>query len=111
MRWRIIWQREALGVLCSEIATNLSIDTSTVKRVLQIFATTGDVCKKPYPSERAYRKINEPVQHYILYLVLTRPGIYLREIVSEVSTVLGLDITESSVCKFLKKGLVSHTTS
>ena len=87
LRWRIVWQREALGVSCSEIATNLNIDISTVKRVLQTFATTGDVCKKPYPSDRAYRKINEPVQHYILYLVLMRPGIYLREIVSEVSSV------------------------
>jgi transposase len=109
LRWRIVWQSEALGISCSEIATNLSIDISTVKRVLQIFATTGDVCKKPYPSERAYRKINEPVQHYILYLTLTRPGIYLREIVSEVSTVLGLDITESAVCKFLKRiGFTHH---
>ena len=62
-------------------------------------------CKKPYPSERVYRKINK---HYILYLVLTRPGIYLREIVSEVSTVLGLDITESAVCKFLKRIGFTH---
>ena len=79
LRWYIVWQREALGVSCSEIATNLNIDISTVKKVLQTFATTGDVCKKPYPSDRAYRKINEPVQHYILHLVLMRPGIYLRE--------------------------------
>ena len=49
------------------------------------------------------------MQHYILYLVLSRPGIYLREIVSEVSTVLGLDITESAVCKFLKRiGFTHH---
>ena len=108
MRWRIVWQNKALGVSCSEIAINLNIDISTVKRVLHIFATTGDVCKRPYPSERAYKKINEPVQHFILYLVLGRPGIYLREIVSEVSTVLGLDITEGAVCKFLKKVGFTH---
>ena len=50
-------------------------------------------------------RFNEPVQHYIhvLYQSLTMHGIYLREIVSEVSTVLGLDITESAVCKFLKR--------
>ena len=109
MRWRIVWQSQALSIPCSEIATNLNVDISTVKRVLHIFATTGDVCKKPYPSERAYRKINEPVQHYILYLILSRPDVYLREIVSEVSTVLGLDVTESAVCKFLKKiGFTHH---
>lgn len=106
VRWRIVWQSQALSLSHTEIATNLNINISTVKRVLQIFTTTGDVCKKTYPSERAYRKINEPVQHYILYLILARPGIYLREIVSELSTVLGLDITESAVCKFLKKNWI-----
>ena len=37
-----------------------------------------------------------------------RPGIYLRKIVSEVSTVLGLDITESAVCTFLKRIDCTH---
>ena len=86
----------------------MSIFQHAVKRVLHLFTTTGDVCKRPYHVERAYRKINEPVQHFILYLVLGRPGIYLREIVSEVSTVLGLDITDSAVCKFLKKVGFTH---
>ena len=93
IRWRIVWQSQALSISCSEIAANLNVNISTIKRVLHIFATKGDVCKKPYPSERAYRKINEPVQHYILYLILARPGVYLCEIVSEVSTVLGLDVS------------------
>ena len=109
VRWRIVWQSQALSLSSKEIAINLNIDMSTVKRILHIFTTTGDVCKRTYPSERSYRKISEPVQHYILYLILTRPGIYLREIVSELSTVLGLDITESAVCKFFKKiGFTHH---
>ena len=37
----------------------MHIDISTVKQILQISATTGDKCKRVYPSERAYRKINE----------------------------------------------------
>ena len=67
-----------------------------------------DVCKRPYPSERAYRKINETVQHFVLYLILGRPGICLCDIVSELSAVLGLDVTESAVCKFLKKVGFTH---
>ena len=66
------------------------------------------MCKQLYPSERAFRKINEPVQHFILYLVLDKPGIHLCEIVSEVSAVLGLEITESAVCKFLHKASLTH---
>ena len=77
-----------------------------MKRVVCLFSNTGDVCKRP--SERAYRKINETVQHFILYLVLGRPGIYLREIVSELSAVLGLDVTESVVCKFLRMVGFTH---
>ena len=81
---------------------------STVKRIVHLFSNTGDVCKRPYPSEKAYRKINEYIQHFILYLVLGRPSIYLHEIVSEVSSVFGLDITESAVCKFLHKAGFTH---
>ena len=103
MRWRVVWQSEGLGFLPKDIALNLNIDVSTVRRVLLIFQTTGDICKRIYPSERAYRKITEPVQLYILYLILSRPGVYLREIVRDLSTVLGLDVTESAICKFLKK--------
>ena len=108
MRWRIVWQSQALVIPYKEIATNFNIDLSTVKRIVCLFSNTGDVCKRPYPSEKAYRKLNEPVQHFILYLVLARPGIYLHEIVREVSSVLGLDITESAVCKFLQKAGFTH---
>ena len=108
VRWRVVWQRQALSVPCMAIATNLNIDISTVKRILRLFATTGDVCKRPYPTERAYGKINDPVQHFILYLVLSKPGIYLHEIVCELNVVLGLDVTESAVCKFLKKAGFTH---
>ena len=50
MRWCIVWQSQALSPSHTEIymyvATNLSIDISTVKQVLQIFTTIGDVCEK-----------------------------------------------------------------
>ena len=65
----------------------------------------------PQTCREANRNINETVQHFILYLVIGRPGIYLREIVSELSAVLGLDqsdVTESAVCKFLKKVGFTH---
>ena len=67
------------------------------------FEETGQVRKKDYPAEKAYRKLNEPAQFFILYLVLERPGIYLREIRSELLSQLGLEITVSAICKFLHK--------
>ena len=50
LRWHIVWQKYALSLTMSKIAENLSIDDSTVKRILTIFSNTGTltesaVCK------------------------------------------------------------------
>ena len=81
------------------IAKNLSIDESTVRRVLHIFTTTGDVSKKRYPAERAFRIITEPVKLLIIHLILQKPGIFLREITSELKSILVIDVSESAVCE------------
>ena len=70
IRWRIVWQRHALGHTHQAIATNLNVDVSTVRQILDIFSATGTVSKKAYPAERAFRKISEPVQLFILHLLL-----------------------------------------
>jgi len=41
---RMVWQRLALNCMLAEIATNLCIDQSTVKRTIDLFEMTGDVC-------------------------------------------------------------------
>ena len=45
---------------------------------------------------------------YILNLLLKKPGIYLHEVTADVKCTLGLDITESAVCKFLSKIGFTH---
>lgn len=107
LRWRIVWQRLALRLPIKQVAINLCIDQSTVRRIRDKFELTGQVRKRDYPSEKAYRKLNEPAQFLILYLVLERPGIYLREIRSELLSQLGLEITVSAICKFLYKAGLS----
>ena len=96
LHWRVVWQRHASH------NANLNVDVTTVRRILNTFSATGTVSKK-YPAERAFRKITEPVQLFILHLVLKKPGIYLHEITAEVELTLGLDLTEGAVCKFLSK--------
>lgn len=103
IRWRIVWQRFALDHSLARIAENLAISAPTVKRILQKFEVSGGVSKKVYPADKARRKISEPVKFFILHLLLRRPGIYLREIVSEVKASFQLEITESAVCKFIQK--------
>ena len=103
LRWRIVWQSEALQYKPARIAENLNIDESTVRRILNIFLNSGTVSKRPYPSEKSFRIITDAVLLFIVHLLLRKPGIYLREIVSELRETLGVDTSESAVCKALKK--------
>ena len=64
LRWRIIWQQEALNLKYSDIAVNLFVSESTVRRIVQRFETSGDVSKNKYPSAAAFRKITEPAGLY-----------------------------------------------
>ena len=64
---------------------------------------SGDVQKKPYPTASAFKSISEPVQFYLINLILEKPGIYLREMEATIKTELGVEVTESAICKFFKK--------
>lgn len=103
LRWRIVWQREAQGKSVDRIAQNLCVDKSTVSRVLKIFHLTGQVSKKSYPKDKSYRKLTSPAQLLILQLALDHPGIYLREIQSELCSILGIHVEISTICKFMHK--------
>ena len=70
LRWYIVWQSEALGLSTSNIAINLNIDKSTVKRI-NTFTTTGTATKNP--AENAFRIITEPLKFFIFHLVLQKP--------------------------------------
>ena len=86
----------------------ISVDKSTVSQTLNLFLTTGSVSKRPYPKERAFRKLTDPAQLLIFRLCLSRPGIYLREIRDELLSVLEIDVNESAICKFLHKSGLTH---
>ena len=89
LRWRMVWQREALEFSYLVIASNLGVDEATVRRTVDLFRTTGQVAKKPYPSDRVDRVLSTPGQ---LNLAVQRPGIYLREIQKELVDFLMLHV-------------------
>lgn len=103
LRWRLVWQTLALQLPTKQVALNLSVDESTVRRTVRRFETTGTVDKKAYPSEKSFRKITKSAEFFILHLVMDRPSIYLRELRSELQIQLGIDVTESAICVFLHK--------
>ena len=110
LRWRIIWQREVLDLKYEEIAKNLNVDASTVCRTVQLFHETGLVTKRGYPKECLPRILTEPVQLYILHLVRSKPGIYLHEMQKQVLELTGVELSESSICKFLHDSKFSRQT-
>ena len=80
LRWRMVWQREALGYTYWAIASNLSVDKSTVLRTLELFHATGSVSKRSYHPSDTNRILTLPAQLFLLNLVVSKPGIYLKEI-------------------------------
>ena len=83
IRWRMVWQKQVLGYTYATVAANLNVDQATVWRIVKLFGETGQVRKRAYPKERAYRKLTRLLELLILHLVLDSPGIYLREIQQE----------------------------
>lgn len=108
LRWRIVWQREALELTFSEIASNLLIDVATAHRVVKQFTTSGSISKKSYSSTNRPCKLTKPVQLTILHLVLEKPSMYLWEIQQELQWLYALDISPSTICMFLKKSNFSR---
>ena len=101
LRWRMVWHREALGCTYQVIAQNLGVDKATVIRTLELFHATGSVTKRCYPKERAFRKLTTPCKLLISHLVVQRPGIYLHEIQRELEDLLLLNVSISTICRFL----------
>ena len=108
LRWRMVWQRKAQGLKLAEVAKNLSVDTSTVQRVVARFDATGQVKKKKYRIPDIRVKISKPVALTILQLILEKPDIYLWELQQELRFLFGLEVCEATICKFLKKSNFSR---
>ena len=108
LRWHMVWQSQALSFSSATITRNLGVDVSKVKRIVDLFERIGQVRKRDYPAGITFSVITEPVQLYILHLLLDRPGIYLREIQADILDEIGIDVTESGICKVLKKPCFTH---
>ena len=97
----MLWQKEGIGKTLDEVAQSLCVDKATVSRTLSLFHMTGSLKKKPYPKDKAFRKLTIPCQFFIMNLVIERPGIYLRELQDELKSMLEVEVSLSAICKFL----------
>lgn len=106
----MVYQCYGLKLSYRQIAKNLNVDVSTVCRVINIFDETGDVCKRKHPQgHNHHRKRLTPTDEFlILELVAEKPGIYLRELQTEVYKASGTQISFSTICTFLHKNGFTH---
>ena len=82
LRWRMVWQREVLGMTNREVAANLGVDTTTVWRTVKLFKETGTVQPKTPPG--AVKKLSSATEFTIASEVLNRPGIMLHELLHRI---------------------------
>lgn len=108
LRWKMVWQNQALSLKQDVIAENLGVDRSTVSRTLRLFSATGGVTKKSYPKERHYRKLTAPAEVLILNLIMKKPGIYLKELQEELLFQLMIDVDISTICRFIHSNGFTH---
>ena len=85
------------------MASNLNVDLTTVWRGVKLFKETGNVKKKVYPKDKAFRRLTTPLELTVLHSVLQHPGNYLREIQTELFELTGADISCSSICRLLSR--------
>ena len=104
LRWRMVWQRVALGISIRAVANNLHVDLSTVRRIVNNFYVTGDDQKRSYPKDaRPNKKLTATVQLTILHTMLQHPQMYLHELQEAVCVLTGVHLSVSSLCTFLRK--------
>lgn len=105
LRWRMVYQSYGLNLSYRQIAANLNVDVSTVSRVINRYEETGDVSKKRHPHghDHHLKRLTPTDEFLILELVAEKPGIYLRELRAEIFKNTGTQISESTICTFLRK--------
>ena len=103
LRWRMVYQRIGMSRTYKEIAKSLNVDQSTVQRTVALFEETGDMHKRKYPPNAGTAKLSDIGTLIVLEVVISKPGIYLREVREEVRQTTGIDINEGTICRFLKE--------
>ena len=106
LRWRMIWQKEVLGLNSRDIAANLGVDSTTVWRTVKLFRKTRDVQKKTQPG--AIKKLTPVTEFIVVSEVLEHPGIMLHELQAVLVEQTGIAVCLSSICRLLHRIGFSH---
>lgn len=100
LRWRAVWMHLFLGKSLEEVSRILKICSRSVYRYSRRYMTTGEV--RPFVKRNGpLRELSDFEEDYLISLVLTRPGLYLREIQEELHHSMLHWVDTSTICRTL----------
>ena len=109
LRHRIIWQRFAMELQFRTIAKYLCVAIGTVHNICKLFKETGSVAPGKPDSSNA-RILSKYSELFVVGLLLENPSLYLGEVCKKINSVLGIDISASTICRVIHRhGLTRKT--
>ena len=103
LRWRVVWQRLGMELSFREIAFRLCIAPSTACEIFKRFESTGDVQPSSQPRRPSLHKLSESEERLIISLIMESPTLYLYEICKEIQKITGKLVSESTICRQLRR--------
>ena len=100
--WCIMWLHTFMRMEASEVARLLHVCVRTVYRYADRFCLTGGV-QKHMKCNVHYPIMNESCELLLVYLLLTKPVIYLQELQHELYTSTGIVMHHSTICRAVRK--------
>lgn len=102
LRWRIVWLHHFLDISADEVARIMQVSERSVYRFTKRFISTGEV-RKTIQRNGPLPILSELEESHLIHLVLTRPGIYLRELQQELMQYSGCTVHASTICRVMKR--------
>ena len=110
LRWRIVWHHVCLRKPAEDVAKTLFVSERTVLRYVERFNATGQV-EKTVRRNGCCSKLSESDKYLLIDLILSNPGIFLRELQAELQKA-GCHVDVSTICRAVNKiGLSRQTHS
>ena len=103
IRWRIVYQRMAMGLCFADIAKNLNIATSTACRTYHQFESTGEIQAIRHDSRPDLRVLDEHSELILIGIILNEPSIYLEELCQRVADLTSTTVSPSTVCRIMRR--------
>ena len=106
LRWRIVWLKKVRELSNRTVSRLLSVSPSTVSRIVERFNRIGEVAVSI--RTHAGRALDSYSEYRLLQLVCEKPTIYLREILSVLREETGMELSEATICRALKRFGYTH---